>query len=285
MTATIALNRIRQLIQPDEREKADADLLQHFAADRDEAAFAELVRRHGPLVLGVCRRVLGDHHAAEDAFQATFLLLARKATTLNRYANLAGWLHTVARRTARDARRSAALRGERERCHSSGTSATGDELTWGEIRQHLDAEIARLPVAYRQPLILCYLQSLSQAEAALQIGVAPTVLRGRLERGRSMLRRRLERLGLPLAAALLLANAEPVPAALRETTLNTVRAAISGGTAPAAVQALATGMPWLASWRVAAVAAVLTAMVGIVWVGGRPTAVFHINNDEPPRPS
>src|SRR5437763_185338 len=112
MNAASVLTHVRELING--REAADADLLARFVQERDDGAFAELVCRHGPLVLGVCRRVLGDHHAAEDAFQATFLLLARRAPRLGRAASLAGWLHTVARRMARDASRSARSRHERE---------------------------------------------------------------------------------------------------------------------------------------------------------------------------
>lgn len=170
MKAAGVLSHVRELIGG--RDTTDSDLLVRFAQERDEAAFAELLYRHGPMVLGVCRRVLGNHHAAEDAFQATFLLLARRAPRLGRPVSLAGWLHTVARRTARDAVRRARCRHKRELAHAP-PNARGDDMTWREIRQQLDTEIARLPAVYRPPLILCYLENVSQPEAARSAARGP----------------------------------------------------------------------------------------------------------------
>src|SRR5204863_2164426 len=132
-------------------------------------------------------------HAAEDAFQATFLLLARRAARLTRPGSLAGWLYATAVRVAQAARRADMRRRHREQNAVRPAVTATDDLTWREIRERIDAEIARLPAAYRQPLILCYLQDFPQAEAARQLGVRPAVLRGRLERGRVKLRRRLEK--------------------------------------------------------------------------------------------
>src|SRR6266851_1354422 len=147
-----------------EREADDGTLIRRFHERRDEDAFAELVRRHGPMVLGSCRRVLGDDHAAEDAFQATFLLLARRAVRLTRPGSLAGWLYATAVRVARAARRGEMRRRQREQQVVRPEMESPDDLTWREIRQIIDREIAHLPEAYRQPLILCYLQDLPQAE-------------------------------------------------------------------------------------------------------------------------
>jgi RNA polymerase sigma factor (sigma-70 family) len=242
-----ALRQLRDLLPPPTQDPSlsDAELLRRFAAAQDEAAFAELVRRHDRLVLGVCRRVLGDAHDAEDAFQATFLVLARRAAGLRRPGSLAGWLHAVALRIARQARRTRE-RGRRRERDRVAPAAGADERSWREIRQLLDVELARLPERYRAPLVLCYLEGLTQAEAAQRLGWSATVLRGRLERGRQTLRRRLVRLGLPVAAPLLLlAESGPASAALRSATLNTVRTALAGGPVAAAVAALAAGGPSL----------------------------------------
>src|SRR5205823_12214054 len=153
-----------------------------------------------------------------------------------------GWLHTVATRIARRACLAEQRRRRRDRTYvPSPPASAADELTWRELRQLLDAEIARLPEPYRQSLILCYLDNQPQREAARRLGLAPGVLRGRLERGRQQLRRRLEKLGLPLAATLLLTQTEPVPAALAETTRQLVGTALVGGSVPCAVSSLAGG--------------------------------------------
>jgi RNA polymerase sigma factor (sigma-70 family) len=252
-----------------DRDVQDVELLRRFAASRDESAFAALLNRHGPMVLGVCRRVLGEDHAAEDAFQATFLLLARKAFRLTRPGSLAGWLHMAARRTANQARRTDLRRRRRETGAARSDSIAADDLAWREVQQLLDAELARLPEHYRTPLILCYLNGLSQAEAARQLGWNEPTMRGRLERGRLMLRRRLTRLGLPPAALLVPAVPVSVSAALRSTTLATVRAALSGGDVPPAVAALMGGSSRsvvIFRWAVAVAALLITSVVGLAIV-------------------
>ena len=287
MTAANVLTHVRELI--DGREAGDAALLQRFIDSRDEAAFAELVRRHGPLVLGVCRRILGDHHSAEDAFQATFLLLARKAPRLRGTECLAGWLHTVARRTARDARRSDFRRRERERGHLH-PSASADDISWRELRQLLDGEIARLPSLYRQPLILCYLENLTQTEAAQRLKIAPAVLRGRLERGRMKLRKRLARFGLPLAAGLLLTDTARLPASLRDAALATVREALADRPISPAIAALACGSTAVSRIKLVVFAAILLLAAGLGIAGGqreqpsdKPPAGNEPNKTEQPK--
>jgi RNA polymerase sigma factor (sigma-70 family) len=259
----------------------DAGLLSRFVGQRDEAAFAELVRRHGSLVLGVCRRILGDAHAAEDAFQATFLLLAQRSPRLTLPGSLAGWLHAAAVRVARQAHRAEQRRRRRERVHALPVATSADDMTWRELRQWLDAELARLPDHLRTPLVLCYLEGLSRAEAARRLGCSDTVLRGRLERGRCALRRRLVRLGLPLAAPLLLLPApDPVSAALCATTLATVRAGLAGGPVAARVAGLTaavSGLPGAAPWKVAVALVLVAVTVGLGGImAGRPAA------DSPP---
>jgi RNA polymerase sigma factor (sigma-70 family) len=261
------LSYLRHLLPTAEAVISDGELLRRFAATREPTAFTELLLRHGPLVWGVCRRVLGNVPAAEDAFQATFLQLAQRAAALRRDAPLAGWLHTVAARLARRARLAEERRRRRERATRPATPAPADDLTWRELRQILDAEIARLPGPYRQPLILCYLENRPQAEAARRLGLAPAVLRGRLERGRQKLRRRLEKLGLPLASALLLAHTDSLPAALAQTTLQTVCSALAGEPVSPAVATLAAGTTLLTRVKIGLVAAALLVAVG-VGIGG-----------------
>src|SRR5262249_44994635 len=146
-----------------EHRLSDAELLRRYLTAGEEEAFAEIVRRNGPLVLRACRHVLGETTAAEDAFQATFLLLARKGRSLTPAGSLAGWLHATAVRIAGDARRAEWRRRRRESAapgRAEGRSPL-EELTWREVRERLDAELAALPEKYRLPLVLCYLQELS----------------------------------------------------------------------------------------------------------------------------
>ena len=274
------LSYLRQILPASGSERPDGELLHGFAAGRDEAAFTELLRRHGPLVWGVCWRVLGDAHAAEDAFQATFLQLARRAGTLRGDSSLAGWLHTVATRLAQRASLAERRRRRRDRAHRN-PAAPADELTWRELREMLDAEIARLPEPYRLPLILCYLEGRTQDEAARRLGLAPAVLRGRLERGRQKLRRRLEKLGLPLGATLLLTATDPLPAALSETTRQTVFRALAGGPVPPAIAALACGGASLSRTKITLIALALL-LAGGLGIGGAGRPVH--SPAEPPAP-
>ena len=131
-----------------------------------DSAFASLVRRHGPLVLGACRRVLGNVHDAEDCFQATFLVLTTKAAALGRPRALGPWLYGVACRVARKARVGAARRAARERRAAASEAVPPDDPTWRDLRPVLDEAIARLPSKYRDPLVLCYLEGRTVAEAA-----------------------------------------------------------------------------------------------------------------------
>ena len=148
----------------------DGRLLEDFVSRRDPAAFEALVRRHGPMVLGVCRRVLRNPHDAEDAFQATFLVLARNAASVRRPAALASWLYGVARRVAGDARRAAARRQVRERRATNVEQTQPDlEAAFRELQAVLAQEVERLPEKYRTPLILCYLEGKTVAQAAQEL--------------------------------------------------------------------------------------------------------------------
>jgi RNA polymerase sigma factor (sigma-70 family) len=218
------LRHLRRLAVHQQIAVPDADLIQRYLDTGDQTAFAALVGRHGPMVLGVCRSVLHHPDDADDAFQATFIVLASKAGSVRRRDGLAGWLHGVARRVALNARakslRRAAL--EREAGSAMAASAT-DDLTLGEAREILHAELAALPERFRQPLVLCYLEGLTQDEAAERLGWSATTVKGRLQRGRDKLRVRLERRGIALVAALTATLtdgtlASPVSITLTETT-------------------------------------------------------------------
>jgi RNA polymerase sigma factor (sigma-70 family) len=233
----------------------DRELLARVVAGRDEAAFAEVVRRHGALVWGVCRRLLQQEQDAEDAFQATFLVLARQAGTVRAGSSLASWLYGVARRVAARARAEAARRRRHEGAAAVVPGVAAADLRWDDVRAVLDEELARLPERYRAPLVLCYLEGQTQDEAARALGWSDGTLRGRLQRGRQRLRAGLARRGLSLSAALLgsalVADADAAPpaalvgAALRAAT----------GTPTRRVAALAAGAAsWLAPlwWKLAA---------------------------------
>jgi RNA polymerase sigma-70 factor (ECF subfamily) len=186
---------------------SDEELLGRFVARRDEAAeaaFAALVERHGPMVLGVCRRVLGDRHEAEDAFQATFLVLTRKASSIARRQQLANWLFGVACRTALGARAREMRRKAREQRHamsrSQVTPAGDDEPAVSELRAILDEELARLPERYRGAVVLCELEGLSRRAAAQRLGIPQGTLASRIARAKDVLRQRLARRGLALSA-------------------------------------------------------------------------------------
>jgi RNA polymerase sigma factor (sigma-70 family) len=200
----------------------DGECLRRYARDRDEAAFAEVVRRNGPLVLRACRSVLPDSAAADDAFQVTFLALARHAGRLTGSPSVAGWLYRAAVRSAGAIRRADARRRRRERAAVRPEADGG--TSWAEVREAIDAALVRLPDTYRTPLVLCYVQGLGYDDAARRLGCSAGALRGRLERGRVLLRRRLQPLGLSVLAAAA-AGLPAVSADLRAATLRTIHTA------------------------------------------------------------
>jgi RNA polymerase sigma factor (sigma-70 family) len=208
------LKRVVQRIREVTEAVPDADLLQRFARHRDEAAFATLVRRHGEMVLGVCRRVLKNGSDAEDCFQATFLVLARKAGSLRRPESLANWLYGVAYRVARKARVAAARRRAKEANAPPRPEPTED----AEVLAVLDEELSRLPDAYRAAVILCDLQGKTRREVAQELRCAEGTVASRLARGRALLAERLTRRGVTLSAGLCLTT--PVSASLVASTVS-----------------------------------------------------------------
>src|SRR5262245_897523 len=220
-----ALSLLRQVAAPADGSRLDEELLDRFVPSHDGSASARLVERHGALVLGVCRRVRRHHQDAEDAFQATFLVLARKARHIRRRDALAGWLYKVAYHLSVKLRASAERRRQSERRPPPAPpKPADDQITWGDLRLVLDEELDRLPEKYRAPLLLCCLAGRTRDEAAEQLGWTLGTLKMRLERGRQLLRTRLARRGLTVSAALLAVllaqhtTASPVPALLATTT-------------------------------------------------------------------
>lgn len=237
------LHRIRRLVtDPGVRCCRDKELLRRFLDQQDEAAFETLVRRHGPLVLDVCRGVLFNEADVDDAFQATFLILAQKAGSIRKPESLASWLHGVAYRMACKARTEFARRKKHEASVPGERAAQADNLAWNELRQVVHEELNALSERHRAPLVLCYLEGKTQDEAAGLLGIAKSTLKERLERGRALLRVRLVRRGLG-ATALLLVSAWPTVTQARVATalvLSTVKAATTvaaGGAVASAVSA------------------------------------------------
>jgi RNA polymerase sigma factor (sigma-70 family) len=256
----------------------DHELVRRYATERDEMAFAVLVRRHGRMVQSVCQTVLHHQQDAEAAFQATFLVLAAKADSIRKHASVSSWLHGVAYRVALKTRTQLAKRraGEK-RLTVAFQPDPAEELTWQELRQGLHEELTHLPERYRAPLLFCYLEGLTQEEAAHVLGWKTTTLKGRLTHGRELLRRRLTRRGLTLSAGL--AATVLVPAGMSQAlpvalTVASVRAANTLGLGKAAeggitasVVALAEGVMRAMLLTKLKVATTLVLICGIVAAG------------------
>jgi RNA polymerase sigma factor (sigma-70 family) len=294
----VMLNQVRALAAPP-AEATDAELLARFVGRLDESAFEALLGRHGPMVLRVARRVLPSDADAEDVFQATFLLLARKAATIRKRTALACWLHGVAHRLALGLRHQQTRRQARE-TRAANTRHSGDSgaaSAWRDLDGVLDDVLAGLPEKYRTPLVYCYLEGRTQEEVAHLLGAPLGTVRGWLARGRELLRQRLVRRGVALSAAglatTLLASAAAAsactpPARLAAATLQAAPAVAAGravwANLPAAVAQLVrqgTTTLLLAKVRNLAVWAILALVVlggaaltgQALWSGSPPTAV------------
>src|SRR6266851_2607809 len=220
---SLVLRHIRKLAG--DGNATDRQLLDRFATQHEEAAFEMLVERHGPAVLGLCRRLLGHEQDAEDVFQATFLTLARRASSIRKPESLGCWLYGVASRLAFKVRASAAKRRAAE---AVPRPSAGQELCAA-----LDEELRRLTWRYQAPLILCYLQGKTRDEAARQLGWSLGTLKRRLSQGREILRERLTRRGLTLSAVLTAVglSQETVHAALLVSTARAAMTFAAGSTA------------------------------------------------------
>jgi RNA polymerase sigma factor (sigma-70 family) len=261
-------------VGPLAEQDSDGRLLLRFVAERDQAAFATLMHRHGPMVLGVCRRVLRDANDADDAFQATFLVLVRKAASLRQPELLGNWLYGVAYRTAARVRAQLiARRGREESVMPDLAAPCEDAVAAHELRNLLDDELNRLPERYRRPLVLCHFGGLTNEEAARRLGCPKGTVLSRLARARERLRRGLERRGVMLSAtamtALLTQSADAaVPVALFETTLASAMTFVAGTTAAGTIGtagALAEGVihsMFLTKLKATAAMLLLMAVVG-----------------------
>jgi RNA polymerase sigma factor (sigma-70 family) len=223
-------------------ERTDGQLLESFVSRREAEALEALVRRHGPMVWGVCRRILRNHHDAEDAFQVTFLVLVRKASTVKPREMVGNWLYGVAHQTALKARATRAKRQMRERQVADMPEPAVKELDlWRDLQPVLDQELSRLPDKYRVAIVLCDLEGKTRKEAARQLGCPEGTLAARLTRGRVMLAKRLAARGLAISggalAAMLSQQAASagVPASVAVST-------IKAATLLAAGKAAATGV-------------------------------------------
>jgi RNA polymerase sigma factor (sigma-70 family) len=266
------LRHLREIAVSADAGRLDAELLERFVASNDAAAFARLVERHGPVVLGVCRRVLRNHHDAEDAVQATFLVLARKARDIRQRGALAGWLYRVAYHLSVKLRAAARRRREWERKPTRARQEPADDRSAPEdLRIVLDEELDQLPEKYRAPLQLCCLTGYTREEAAERLGCTPGAVKMRLERGRHLLRSRLARRGVTVSTALLAAFLAQPASAGPVLTLTGIKASFlfAAGKAWAALCAQAFS---LADWGSSAgpdkamllgAAAVLLNLVGL----------------------
>jgi RNA polymerase sigma factor (sigma-70 family) len=244
----------RAVLRHDAAGRTDGRLLASFIEQKDEAAFGALVRRHGRMVFGVCRRVLRNHHDAEDAFQVTFLVLARKASSVKPRDKVANWLHGVALRTALKAKAMTAKRRRREKQVAGMPEPKPARQDQGrDLQPLLDQELNGLPENYRLPILICDLGGKTIKEAARQLGWPQGTLASRLARGRKLLAKRLVNRGVvfsagPLAAVVLQDVASAgVPTSLLSSTVKAVTVIAAGqatiaGAVPARVAALTEGV-------------------------------------------
>ena len=272
---TDVMNHLLAAAQP-----ADDQSLRDYLARGDPAALAALVRRHAPMVWGVCRRVLRDRHAAEDAFQATFLVLLRRASSIATPGLLANWLYGVAHRTALKARATAARRRSREIQVDHLPDPPAPPAHRDDLGPLLDRELSRLPDKYRAAIVLCGLEGKTRAAAAKQLGVPDGTVAARLARGRAMLAARLARRGLAVPAAALTTGLArgAAPPALVGATLRTLTAAGPAAPVVALADGVARGLAW-AKWKAAAVVIVGLAALAVTVVVQHP-----LRNDSPQRP-
>jgi RNA polymerase sigma factor (sigma-70 family) len=290
------LRHIRRLAtDPTDSEQTDGALLRAFLGANDQTAFEALLRRHGPMVLRVCRRTLGNSHDAEDALQATFLVLARQARSIRKKESLGSWLHGVAYRMATHAKRGAARRHKHE-SRATPTAPPDPALTaaWKELQALLDEEIDRLPETLRAAFILCCLANQSHAEAARQLGVKEATVGMRLSRARKLLRERLNRRGVSLTAVLgavaLGTNAAraAVPASLviptaKAATFHAAGQAAAAGLVSTHVAALTEGMLKAMFTTKLKLTVIVLLVLGLIGTGtGTLAALRCLGGDSPP---
>ncbi len=285
------IQHLRRMPQ-DNADLTDGQLLSDYVSRRDKAALASLVHRHGPMVWGVCRRVLGNYHDAEDAFQATFLVFVRKAASIASRDLLANWLYGVAHHTALKARATAAKRKERETQVTEIPEPTvGNEGPWRDSQPLLDEVVSCLPDKYRCVIVLCDLEGKTRKEAARHLDVPEGTVAGRLARARAMLAKRLTRQGFTLTGGALgvlvsqQAALAGVPASVMASTINTAHLFAlgqTGGVISAKVAALTAGVLKTMLLTKLKSASVMVLLIALVGIGGGATAL-HAGAVLPPR--
>jgi RNA polymerase sigma factor (sigma-70 family) len=273
----------------------DGQLLTDYVSRRDEAALEALVRRHGAMVWGVCRRVLPDFHDAEDAFQATFLVFVRKAASIASRELLANWLYGVAHQTALKARATAARRKGRERqVTQMPEPAVAEQDLWRDLQPLLDEELSRLPDRYRAVIVLCDLEGKTRSEAAGQLGVPEGTVAGWLARARARLAERLTQRGIAVsgggAFALLLSQqvasagvptSVVVSSTINAATLYAAGQAAASGAIPAQVTALTEGM--LKAMFLTKLKAVSVVLLVVATLSGAAGVIYRTQAAEQPR--
>jgi RNA polymerase sigma factor (sigma-70 family) len=288
----VVLQGLRHLLRTEVCADSDGQLLDRFVKSRDETAFTALLSRHGAMVWGVCRRVVGHEQDAEDAFQATFLVLARRARDLDRRHSVAGWLHTVAYHTALRARGISARRQQCERPLDQ-EPLSPQPTAEHDLRPVLEEELHRLPTRYRVPLVLCYLEGKTNEEAAQQLRCPIGTVKGRLSRAREMLRARLVRRGIALSgtvAGSLTNTATAVPAGLMASTGRMALLCMAGeqsllcSTSPT-VHTLTTGVLKTMFLAKIKFRALCLAVMLILCLGLGTYGYFAFSNDTEPAPS
>ena len=270
----------------------DRQLLAHLpgGGEKSEAALRVLIQRHAPMVMGICRRVLGDEAAAEDAFQATFLVLVRKAESLRGHEMITNWIYGVALRSARKERANTARRRDVERQAAGRRSEwPSDELENAELRSVIDEELGMLPEQYRLPVILCYLEGLRHEEIAQRLGCPVGTVESRLSRARARLRTSLTRRGLSPTASTLAVALSPTDAsasiALSATIARTLEAAVT--LTSAKVSIFTTPARWLSGRIVSlgpalqTVAVISTLVVCAAGLSATGFSVFVLGSSRP----
>jgi len=290
---TVVRHLRRAVLRQDAAGRTDGQLLASFIEQNDEAAFDTLIRRHGPMVFGVCCRIVRNHHDAEDAFQATFLVLARKASSVSPRERVANWLHGVALRTAMRARTMTAKRRGREKQVTEMPDPEAvQQDQWCDLQPLLDQELNGLPEHYRLPILLCDLEGKTIKDAAQQLGWPQGSLAGRLARGRKLLAKRLANRGVVLSAGSLAAVVSQnvasagVPTSLMSSTVKAAAMIAAGqatvaGAIPAKVAILTEGV-----LKAMLLSKVKTSTVGLLLVAlliGAAGAIYETQATQPPQ--
>jgi RNA polymerase sigma factor (sigma-70 family) len=280
------------VLRREETDRTDGQLLEHFVSRRDEAALEGLVRRHGPMVWGVCRRILRHEQDAEDAFQAAFLVLVRRAASIVPRELVGNWLYGVAQQTALKARATAARRRHREGQRTSVPEpAAMEQAMWPDLQPLLDLELSRLSEKYRTAVVLCELEGRSRKEVARQLGLPEGTVASRLTRARALLAKRLTQRGLaPSAVALTAAfvqnaSAAPVPSHVLTSTIRATSQWAAGHAdhIPAPVAALTEGV--LKAMLVKKLKVTTAVLLGLCLAGlGAGAAAYQASGAERPTP-